>query len=29
MVETGAYFVVYSIYYTASFLGELIGTNYN
>ncbi len=29
MVETGAYFVVYSIHYTATFLGELICTNYN
>jgi len=29
MVETGAYVLVYSIHYTASFLGEQIGTNYN
>jgi len=29
MVETGAYVLVYSIHYTASFLGELIGRNYN
>ena len=29
MVETGAYVLVYLIHYTASFLGELIGTNYN